>query len=141
MVKDGSLDPEIEFIAKYLKQNTRDIETREYFVTYRELETLLGKRGFIFRNPYRNHIEILKIEQKERGFLKKRMESVEVRMGTISYPGGSRELSKGDLRRIRKMLKLTDGDGVDSQSFYRGVDDLRVLIDIYDEPLRRLADK
>lgn len=61
--------------------------------------------------------------------------------GGRGYPGDTKQVSKGDLRNIRKLCKLTSSNGVDSQSFYHGVDDMTSLLSEYQQNLRRLADR
>ena len=48
---------------------------------------------------------------------------------------------KGRLRYIRQELNLMPEDGVDSQSFYRDLDDMTALLDLYEGALTRLADR
>ena len=63
------------------------------------------------------------------------------RIGRIGYPSDTRQVSKGDLRKIRKMCGLTQLEGVDSQSFYYGVDDMTSLLAEYQDNIRRLANR
>jgi hypothetical protein len=63
------------------------------------------------------------------------------RVGRIGYPGDARQVAKGDIRKVRRLCGLTSKEGIDSQSFYYGVDDMTSLIAEYQENLRRLANR
>ena len=63
------------------------------------------------------------------------------RVGRVGYPGDTRQVSRGDIRKVRRMCHLMPDDGIDSQSFYHGVDDMASLIAEYQDNLRRLANR
>lgn len=46
LVKSKSPDPEVQFISKYLRDNTRRLDHQRYIITYRELKNILGRYGF-----------------------------------------------------------------------------------------------
>ena len=133
-------DPEIRFIAKWLQKNTRKVNRREYMVTYRELDTILRSHGFELGNPSGNFIDVNQVIHRRRFF--SRRSSVEsTRVGRIGFPGMTRQVSKGDLRKIRSMTGLTQEHGYDSEVFYKGADDFGALVSGYQDALRRLADR
>ena len=136
-------DPEVEYIAHWLKTKTRRSDTKQYLITYRELNKIIGRYGAWMDNPRGNHIDVMRkvrIKYKSRYFWKPAVEKEEVRrVCSFGFPGWSRQVGKGRLSYIRKELGLTVDNGIDSNAFFNGVDDMQVLIQIYEGALRRLA--
>jgi prophage maintenance system killer protein len=133
------LDPEVHFIAYFLKRNTRKIDRRNYMITYRELSAILQRFDFAMRNPEKNAIDIVKIENVKKIF--REPEIVEKRIGSLSFPGWTREVGKSEIDKVRKLTKLTPENGIDSEVFFRGAFPLSALIDRYKNLLERLADR
>ena len=140
--KKRSDDPEIDFLAWYFRKNTHQVDKRQYLVTYRELEKLLKKYQVVLVNPSNNYIDVMRWEQvtKRKGIFGKPTTQPELRkVCSLGFPGWSKVVGKGRLRHIRSELGLMPEDGVDAQAFFYDVDDMRVLIDLYEGALRRLA--
>lgn len=135
-------DVEVTFIADFLKRNTRDIDTRSYTVTYHELNQVLKKHSFELANPDRSYIDVVRVEWKPRFF---GLVGVPIRKNEkitqIGFPGWKKQVSKGDIKKVREFTGLTALKGYDSKTFFQGVDPLHSLINIYAEPLRRLANR
>ncbi len=132
-------DPEIYFIADYLRRHSRLLDKRYYTITYRELDARLRDYNYCLDNPHKNYIDICRIE-KSRGFLglgKKRTQLVKV--AQIGFPGWKRQVGKAAISTVRKETRLVPEKGIDSESFYRGADPLYTLIAEYSGPLERLA--
>ena len=132
-------DPEIHFIADYLRRKSRMQDKKYYTITYRELDTRLRDFGYCLENPHKNYIDICRME-KSRGFLwlgKQRTKLEKV--AQIGFPGWKRQVGKGAISTVRNKTKLVPEKGVDSDTFYRGTDPLYSLISEYAGPLERLA--
>lgn len=144
-LRKTSTDPEVEFIAYWLRKKTRKADRTEYLVTYRELNNLLAKYGASLENPHDNSIDVMRVEDvivRPRAFWRKAETIREKRrVCVLGFPGWSKQVGKGRIGHLRKELGLTPENGVDSQSFFNGIDDMKVLIDIYEGALRRLADR
>lgn len=140
LVKDGDPDPEIKFISWYLRKNTRKIDKRFYAITFNQLQKILNGFGFALANPHGNYIDIVRVETKKAflGVFGSERE-VQTKLGQIGFPRWTEEVGKSALKTAREVTKLTHKDGVDSASFYQGVDTLQSLITSYHEPLMRLA--
>lgn len=139
--KDGDPDPEVKFISKFLRQNTRKIENTDRTITFRELKTILNGFNFDLENPTRNHIDIVKIIQKRRLIFGEKYE-VRQKVGRIGFPSWTKQVSKKDLKYAREMAKLDfKNNHVDSRTFFAGLDDIRPLLSMYQEPLVRLANR
>jgi death-on-curing family protein len=135
-------DAEILFIADFLKRNTRDIDRRTHTITYHELNQILKKHGFELVNQHKNFIDIVRVEHKPKylGLVGPTVRR-EYRLGQVGFPGWKRQIGKGALKTVRDATGLTAQSGYDSKTFFDGADPLHVLIDMYSEPLRRLADR
>lgn len=140
--KDETDDPEIRFIADFLKRNTRDIDRRSYTVTFHELNQIIKKHGFELVSPSGNFINLVQVEFKPKilGILGPKIRR-ETRLAQIGFPGWKKQVGKGALKTVRDATRLTAENGYDSKTFFQGADPLHVLIDTYAEPLRRLADR
>lgn len=135
-------DPEVQFIAEFLKKNTREVDRRQYTVTFNELNQILKRYGFELGSPKGNYIDVVKViyRQKYLGILGPKVR-VEERICQIGFPGWKRQVTKAALRTVRETTGLTAEKGYDSKAFFLDLDPLHALIDTYSEPLRRLADR
>lgn len=132
-------DPEIKYISYYLKKNTRKIDKRQYLITYMQLKKILNNFNYTISSPSGNRIGIYQIRRKKLTF--KKNEFVEKKIGTMGFPSWTRQVPKSEMKRVREITGLTESKGIDSQTFYNGIDDLEKLIAEYQEPLKRLADR
>ncbi len=139
---DEENDPEIRFIADFLKRNTRDIDRRSYTVTFHELNQIIKKHNFELVSPSGNFINLVQVEYRPKylGILGPKIRR-ETRVAQIGFPGWKKQVGKGALKTVRDATRLTPEKGYDSKTFFHGADPLHVLIDTYAEPLRRLADR
>lgn len=140
--RDEENDPEIRFIADFLKRNTRDIDRRSYTVTFHELNQIIKRHGFELVSPSGNFINLVEVEFKPKilGIMGPKIRR-ETRLAQIGFPGWKKQVGKGALKTVRDATRLTPEKGYDSKTFFQGADPLHVLIDTYSEPLRRLADR
>lgn len=138
-------DPEVRFLSHYLRQNTRKIDRQQYLVNYRQLEKILRRYDAWMENPHNNQIDVMHWEEivvSKKGFFKKEKTTKEIRRACVlGFPGWNKQVGKGRIKHVRDALGLTPENGVDSQSFFKDVDDMQVLLEIYEGALRRLADR
>lgn len=138
-------DPEIYFIAWWLKKNTRHAERVEHLITFRELEAILRRNDCYFDNIYNNQADIMRrelvtIRKKRLLFVKEEYQEIETKkVCRIGFPGWSRVVGKGIITHVRQQLSLTMKNGVDSQAFFNGKDDMTSLMRQYRGALERLA--
>lgn len=144
-LKKKDSDPEVRFLSHYLRRNTRKVDRTQYMISYRELEKILKRYGVWLENPNNNFIDVMHwvdVEVPRTSFLSKRKTNKEIRRAcALGFPGWNKQVGKGRLGYIRKELNLTPEHGVDSQSFFRDVDDMKVLLGTYEGALHRLADR
>lgn len=129
--------PEVDYISWYLKANTRKLDKREYLVTYRELRKILQSFNFDLKYPSNNAIAVISYRKR----ILSRDKFKEVKIGTIAFPGDSKQVSKPDIRKVREITGLTSKNGFDSQVFYKELSPLSVLLVKYQGPLKRLANR
>jgi len=133
-------DPEVLFIADFIKKKTREIDKRYYPITFQEFDRLLRKHGCYLEDATGNYINVIKYV-KEKGFLGFGSRSVPKVVFQIGFPGWKKQVNPKALKETLKACELTDDYGIDSQSFFFDADPLSALIDEYRGPLKRLKDK
>ena len=134
-------NPEVLFIADFLKEKTRIIDKRYYSVTFHQLNTILNKHNFALDNPHGNTIDIVKHEIKKCFLGIRKPKTIAVTIGQIGFPGWKKQVGKGAINTVRKVTKLNPENGYDSQNFFKDVLPMESLIDEYSGPLLRLADR
>jgi hypothetical protein len=138
--KKKSEDPEVSFLADFLRRNTREIDKKHYLVTFRQLDTILRRYGVSLEDPQDNHINVIREVEKSSFFgMKKKRERT--RIAQVGFPGWKREVTQPALKTIRRAAGLTHERGIDSQVLFKGADPLQALIGQYHGPLERLKDK
>lgn len=139
LVREPIQDPEIVFIARYLRKNSRVLSKTKHSITFRELGATLRRYGFDLADPKGNTIDVVYTGRGPfENDIWKGWETGH-RICNIGFPGHSKQVSIGDVKRIRKELCLLPEFGVDSDAFFQDADLLTNLISSYEGALRRLA--
>ena len=141
LVKSRDPDPEVRFISKWLKDNTRRIDNKRYAITYRELEVILRRYDYFLENPENNYIDIVRYEKKRRIFGLIGAAEQRIRVGRIGFPRWTCQVLPQTIKLTRQLTNLSAKDGVDSGAFFHGLDPIQSLITTYNEPLLRLANR
>jgi prophage maintenance system killer protein len=141
LARSGDPDPEVKFISKWLKDNTRRVDNKRYAITYRELEVILKRYGFHMEDPEDNYISIFKYETKRRMFGVLAPEIKRIRVGRIGFPRWTCQVLPQTVKLVRQLTSLSAKDGVDSGAFFHGMDPMQSLITTYNAPLLRLANR
>ena len=136
-----SSDEEVRAIKKWLEGRAERIRRGERQVTYRQLRSILEEHGYSLDNPKGNYIDIVKIEEVIKGLFKRRTEYRKMHIGKIGYPSAGEFVPLKELKHARRLCRLTEECGVDSDSFYEQVDIIDSFINKYRTVLRRLAAK
>lgn len=133
-------DPEVQFIADFLKRSTRDVDNQTYTVTFHELNQILKSYGFELVNPSGNYIDVAKVDQRSDGQVGPYHSTrIETKLAQIGFPGWKKQVTRSAIKTVREATKLTAQEGIDSKSFFHGADPVNSLIDTYAAPLKRLA--
>lgn len=138
LIKKSS-DPEVMFIADFLKRKSRKLDSQYYTITYRELDRRLSDFGYGLVNPSGNYIDVVRLKQRRKLFGFGDRESINVKIAQVGFPGWKSQVGQGAISTIRREAKLTAEYGFDSKTFYEGADPVQSLIAEYAEPLERLA--
>lgn len=131
-------DKEVAAIADWLKPRARKIHRGEQRITYRQLGQILAQHGFKLAKPKSNSIGIYKEVTTRKGpFLKKTTEWK--RIESIGYPSDGRVVGMNQIKHIRRICKLDEPHGCDTESFYEGADKIEPFINEYRAVLTRLS--
>lgn len=133
-------DKEVRFISDFLRKNTRKIDKQIYQITFQEFDTLLRKFDVFLENPHGNHIDVTQVKEKKK-FFGLKIEKERRKIIQIGFPGWKKQVYPRTLKEVLRIANLTSEHGVDSQSFFKGVEPFGALIDQYSGPLKRLKDK
>ena len=134
-----SEDAEVEFIANFLRRNTRVIDKHHYVITYNQLANILSRYGYRLSHPDGNYIDVVRDVEQSTGFFRRTRQIVERRILRIGFPGWKTQVNMSTIKRVREAAKLRHIDGVDSRAFFHGADSLEALMSTYRGPLERLA--
>ncbi|WXH31088.1 hypothetical protein WA016_05063 [Myxococcus stipitatus] len=111
-------------------------------MTFDELEQVLRKHGYELADPDKNFIQIFRnVLQEKRGIFGKKSEIKKLHVGSMGYPGGKREVGVSEIKKVRRICRLTEEHGVDSAAFYDEAQAVDEIINRYRRLLRSLADK
>ena len=139
LLKRKANDPEVLYIAWYLKKNSRRVQHTKQAITFRDLDKTLKRFDYYLDDPSGNRISVYKDKTITKGIFRRRKQVQKQRICRIGFPGWTKQISKKDLDYLRKKLQLTTEYGVDSAAFFQDADNIRNLIDSYEGALRRLA--
>lgn len=137
---EGDDDKEVNFIADFIRKNTRKNDHTTYRITYHDFNTLLNKFEVYLENPKNNYIDVIQIRRYKWLYgLKTGQEPKKILR--IGFPGWKRQVNPKAMKEVLKAAKLTIEHGVDSQTFFKGAEPIGALIDEYSGPLKRLKDR
>lgn len=138
-LRKSEAEPEVMFIADYLRRNSRKLDKGYYTITFRELDQRLRAFGYKLGNPSGNYIDVVRVQERRTLFGFGPKEQVDVKVAQIGFPGWKSQVTQSAISTARKAARLTPEHGFDSLTFYRGVDPVQSLIAEYAGPLERLA--
>ncbi len=132
-------DEEVAAISAWLSRRVDRVARGEKEVTYRDLNIIIQRFGYSLSSPKNNSIDIVKQETITKGLVRKKTVEVSKRVGNIPYPGERKIVSVRTIKYVRKLCKLTEEDGVDSDAFYYDTAILYGFVNKYRKVLRHLA--
>jgi len=138
--KRQDADEEVAAISAWLKSRAVKPVRGERQVTFRQLRRILGRFNFeLAPGSKGNALDVVKVEEKQAGLVRKRRKIIRTRVCTIGYRDEGTFVSLKDLKHLRRMCRLTEADGVDSSAFYDDDAIIDSFINRYRTVLRRLA--
>jgi death-on-curing protein len=84
---------------------------------------------------------VVRTEERRKLFGFGKKEAIDVKVTQIGFPGWTKQVTPSAISKLRREAKLKIEDGVDSGTFYEGLDPIPPLIAEYAGPLERLADR
>ena len=138
-LKDRLPDREVQEIAKWIRGNSRVIESSERPVPFRRMRKILGRCGCEISPVKGYHVEITRTLPATKGIFGTRKAPTVLSTG-IAYSDEGREVSKDTIAKVRRDLHLDELNGWDSASFYDNAPECADgFIAKYRKILRRLA--
>lgn len=132
-------DEEVEAIAEWIRRRAKPLKRGEKQITYRQLRRILARFGYELDDPDGNAIKILRVIREKPLFRPER--TVRQHIATIGYPRENVVLSMHDIKFIRKVCKLREEDGIDSDAFYGDGAVIDTFINQHRKILQRLANR
>jgi death-on-curing family protein len=120
-----SADNEILAVGSWINEHTRQIALGDSAMEFRELKEVLEGLDCIFDKPEKNYV---KIRNRNGGIYR------------TGYPRSNFEIPVGEVKRIRKGLRLDELHGVDSTGFYSLDGKVDSFVNKYRNLMKRLAD-
>ncbi|MCX6243915.1 MAG: type II toxin-antitoxin system death-on-curing family toxin [Bacteroidetes bacterium] len=133
-------DAEVRFVIDYLERNTRKFNKRFYSVTFADFDHILKKYNVKLSNPHGGFIDVCQLKT-PKGFLGIKGKEKWCKVLQIGFTGWKRKVGMKALKETLKATNLTSDHGYDSEVIFKGAEPLSILIDDYNDPLRRLKDK
>lgn len=128
---DGLEDADILYIAHYIRSATRQIDRRDYTITFNDLDRILHRFGYCLNNPSGNYIDVSYYEDGSAG----------QKVCQVGFPSWTKQVTRAAIKTVRQATNLTVLDGIDSQVFFKDVEPISQLLARYYDPLLRLADR
>ncbi|EPR44477.1 death-on-curing family protein [Desulfovibrio sp. X2] len=121
---DVTPDNEVDYIAGWIRERSRERVLGEQIISFPQLRAILEDMGCTFDAPYKNFIKIKK-------------GGLSVKTG---YPRPNFELSISEIKRIRRGLHLDELHGTDTSGFYNLGGQVDIFINKYRNLMKWLAD-
>lgn len=137
-------DAEVKALAAWIGDRAKKPRRGEKQITYRELNRILRRFGYELRVPKSgrgNHRDVVRVEEQTVGVIRKKQQIRTKRIGTVGYRDEGTVVVVSDLKKVRKLCRLREEDGVDSEAFYDAEAILDGFVNQYRGILNRLAKK
>lgn len=130
-------DHQVQQLSAWIGANAERVTRGERPITYRQLPALLKRHGYSLGQVHSNMVDICREVQSKHGLRRKpRLERKVI--GRIGYHSDGEEVSLKTMKELRRLCRLTEEDGVDTNAFYEGADVIDAFVNRYRTVLRRL---
>ena len=116
-------DLEVTYVAKWLRERTRDLKLGDRHLEFRDFRSLLEYMGCTFDAPDKNYI---KVRRGGHSF-------------GMGYPKAKFTVDVQIIKDARRTLMLDEVHGVDSAAFYDFEGSVDIFVNTYRNLMRRLA--
>lgn len=134
-------DPEIYFIADFIRKKTRALSSTYPSVTFRELNAILKKHGYELDDAHDNSIRVYQHRERKSLLGFGSIKHEKVFLGAVGFPSWTKQIAKSDLRKVRELTGLTTDNGYDNQVLFEDSEPVYRLIHDFEVPLKRLKDR
>ena len=134
-------DPEVKFIADFIRRKTRKIDKRYYPLSFREFNTNLNKFNCFLADPAGGFIWVYKKEIVRGKYKIWKKQEVTKKVLRIGFNGWTKQVRPKAVKEALKATGLTHENNIDSHVFYKGGEPMTLLIEEFEGPLSRLKDK
>lgn len=121
---ERNTDSEVNSVASWIREHTRSRVLGDTATKFSELKELLEELGCTFDRPDSNYIKI-----RRDGYVAK-----------TGYPNAHFTVGVGEIKKIRRALKLDEMHGIDSAGFYSLEETVDGFVNTYRNLMKRLAD-
>ena len=124
VIGERTVDSEVEAVARWLTQHTRNRVLGDIATDFGDLRELLEEQGCTFDKPDQNFIKIRR----------------DGHVAKTGYPKAHFTVGVGEIKRIRRALKIDELHGLDSAGFYSLEEKVDEFVNTYRNLMKRLAD-
>lgn len=133
-------DPEVRFIADFIRRNSKKIDTQFHSITYAGFNQRLKQFDVWMDNPQGNTINVYRKTTKK-SFWGLHSKSQDERIIQIGFKGWKKQINPKALKSVLQAAHLTAEFGVDSNVFFYDDEPEYKLVEDYYPILKRLKDK
>jgi hypothetical protein len=132
-------DHQVGELTAWLAARVDPVRRGERQITYRQLRTILRSHGFELELKSGNKADVIRVVERPKRLIRRGPVTEHKRIGTVGYHSEGETVSTKVLKQVRRMTKLTEEEGCDSNAFYEGADMVDTFVNRYRTVLRRLS--
>ncbi len=132
-------DLEVERIARWIRERAVKINNDDRAITYRQLRQVLSRFNVELEPGNANHATLYRLVDTKDGLIRRRAVVERRYIGDVGYRDEGTEVARSEVKKIRKLCRLTAEHGVDAKSFYESGLVVDAFVRRYGRVLRRLA--
>jgi death on curing protein len=123
-------DKEVEEIAKWIRLHSKEVIKGDRPISVRQLRKFLDRSGYELDKPKGNKINVYR-----------RVDDKRKHIGNVGYTNENADLSIQAIKELRKLCRLREEDGIDSDAFYGEGVVINGFINQHRRIIKRLASR
>jgi len=131
-------DHQVFELAHWLRSRVDKVRRGERQITYRQLRHVLKPHGYVLGQKRSNVVSVDREVIARKGILRREQRVEYKTIGRIGYRNEGETVSIKTIKELRRICKLREEDGVDTDAFYEGADVIDTFVNKYRTVLRRL---
>jgi prophage maintenance system killer protein len=132
-------DHQVGELTVWLKRRVASVTRGERQITNRQLPRILKPHGYELGTRHSSSVDICRVITSRKGILRRETTTELKPIGRIGYRNEGEAVSVKTVKELRRMCRLREEDGVDTDAFYEGADVIETFVNRYRTVLRRLA--